>query len=926
LSQDDAEGKDVGVAATLAAPKDTKAKAEQAPSPATGLGRGESLGRYLVLERLGSGGMGVVYAAYDPELDRKLALKILRAGSAPERSFSGGRTRLLREAQAMARLQHPNVVAVHDVGLLNQAGDDGVFVAMELVDGQTLKSWLKQRSRSWREAVDVFLQAGRGLAAAHAVGIVHRDFKPDNVLLGNDGRVRVADFGLARTADVHGSDEVATPNPDRIVVTARAARKGRADGAGTGPSSPKASDGRVAGGLEPFEGSKSDVEKLTITGALLGTPAYMSPEQFMRQPTDARSDQFSFCVALYEALYGERPFAGETVAAVGLAVLGGKMRPPPKDNRVPAWLRQIVLRGLEVHPERRWPSMDALLAELARDPAQIRRRWLLAAGVVCGLSAVALGVRTVRRQQVKVCQGAAEKLAGVWDPARREAVHRAFLATGLPYAESAFRGATLALDGFAASWVGMHTEACEATRVRGEQSEELLDLRMECLAERREQARALVDLFTRADAQSVQKAVQASSALGGLERCANAAALKAPIRLPTDPAVRAKVDGLRKRLATIKALNDASRYGEALPLVLSVVDDARAIGHPAIVAEALFQYAATEEGEGKYADAEASMVDVAASAVAARDDLTAAEAWVHLVYLSGYLRARYSDGERWAKFAEAGVERSGDEKQRSDLLNNQADLLSSQGKHQEALALGLRALEIRERAYGPDHRATGICVENVAIELYYLGRAEEAMTYYRRAMAIQEKTLGREHPDVGMTLGNVVGVLVDLERYDEAIQDAQRALATQEKALGPDHPDLAVTLDNLGDALIGQGHPDQALVPLRRALAIQEKALGADHPNVADSLTSLGRALLAQHDPRGARALLERALALRESGHIGPRLLAETRFALAQALWETKIDRGRARKLAAQARDGFLAVGGGKKKQADLVDAWLAGR
>ncbi|PCC74466.1 Serine/threonine protein kinase [Nannocystis exedens] len=286
-----------------------------------------NLGRYRLLGRLGAGGMGIVYAAYDGRLERKLALKLLR----PSRLGNADAVaRTLREARALARLSHPHVVHVYEVGEL-----DGreIFVAMEHLDGPTLRAWLDAERRPWRAVLEVFRQAGEGLAAAHAHGIVHRDFKPHNAMFGGDGRVRVLDFGLAQ---IDGAADVREP-----VTAANFAER---------PGS------------------------LTSTGAVLGTPAYMAPEQLAGQKGDARSDQFSFCVALYEALYGKRPFAGETLGELADSVSSERVTPPPRSSDVPAWVREALLRGLRADPERRWPSMTALLAALSGDPAARRRR------------------------------------------------------------------------------------------------------------------------------------------------------------------------------------------------------------------------------------------------------------------------------------------------------------------------------------------------------------------------------------------------------------------------------------------------------------------------------------------------------------------------------------------------------------------------
>lgn len=309
-----------------------------APGDDHPLAPGTSAGRYVVLERLGIGGMGYVYSAYDPDLDRRVALKILR----PDRQNSEVETRkaqarLLREARVLAKLQHPNVISIYDVGTL----DGQVFLAMAFVEGENLEHWMRRRERPWRQVLNRFISAGRGLAAAHAAGLVHRDFKPANVMLGNDGQVRVVDFGLARRC-------TNTPPP-----------------------------GTLEPCLDPETSSASDADlfqTLTRTGAVLGTPAYMAPEQHQRENPDARTDQFAYCVALYEALYGERPFQGSNLRETQLRVLSGELRETPYNSTVPPWLRTALLRGLETSPEARYPSMDDLLDALENHPERARRR------------------------------------------------------------------------------------------------------------------------------------------------------------------------------------------------------------------------------------------------------------------------------------------------------------------------------------------------------------------------------------------------------------------------------------------------------------------------------------------------------------------------------------------------------------------------
>jgi eukaryotic-like serine/threonine-protein kinase len=284
------------------------------------------LGRYHLLRELGRGAMGVVIRAYDPELARAVALKVL-GPVAPE-----ARERLLHEAQVMARLRHPNVVGVYDVVVEGEA----MAIAMELVEGDTLRGFLHAR-RDWRAVLDTCIRAGRGLAAAHAAQLVHRDFKPENVLCGEAGEVRVSDFGLA----IHTIDAIGA----------------------TGP-----------------------IDDARTSGACAGTPAYMAPEILRREPATPASDQFSFCVTLFEALYGRRPFLGRSVGELRERIARGAIA-PPRDSPVPAWIGRVIARGLAHDPAARYPSLEALLDALVDDRAARRRRWLVLAATLAAAAA-----------------------------------------------------------------------------------------------------------------------------------------------------------------------------------------------------------------------------------------------------------------------------------------------------------------------------------------------------------------------------------------------------------------------------------------------------------------------------------------------------------------------------------------------------------
>ena len=347
----------------------TRSRSDEPPAETMpALERGAAVGRYTILDDVGAGAMGVVYAAHDSQLGRRVALKFLRAIGSAEQLQS----RIAHEAQAMAKLAHPNVITVHDVGAF--AGH--VFVAMELVDGITLNGWLASERRSWPAVLSMLRQAGEGLAAAHAAGLVHRDFKPDNVLVGRDGRVRVTDFGLAREIELDGSvpDDDGEAAPPRLDAT------------------------------------------LTRTGALVGTPAYMALEQLERRRVDERSDQFAFCVTLFEALLGVRPFSGRDLPSLIAATRAGRVIETPSRG-VPRWLRRVVVRGLDPDPEKRWPSLRTLLQALGAGPMVTAPRLAAALALV----AVVAGSAVVYRHRDPVCQGgaAAWAICGARDSGKR---------------------------------------------------------------------------------------------------------------------------------------------------------------------------------------------------------------------------------------------------------------------------------------------------------------------------------------------------------------------------------------------------------------------------------------------------------------------------------------------------------------------------
>ena len=793
--------------------------------------------------------MGVVYKAYDPELERPVALKLLHAGPRTGEEMERRRARLVREARALARLNHPNVVTVHDVG---QLGED-VFIATEFVEGAPLKSWVLVEKPTVGAILAVMLAAGEGLAAAHRAGLVHRDVKPGNLYVGKDGRARVLDFGLAR-ADA-SDDDKRTP-----------------DEADPPASFPNAFDA-----------------PLTRAGQVVGTPRYMAPEQHLGHTADARSDQFSYCATLYEALYGEPPFESGA-DEYRTNVVEGKLRAAPADARVPRWLRQVLVRGLAPAPEDRWPSMDALLAELRRDRAARRRRLLGALGVAGAVGLAAGGAAWVSGSHGgAACTGSEAKLAGVWDPAVKDAVRGAFAATGAAGAGEQYARVERALDGYAARWTAMRTEACTATRVRAEQSEELLDLRMECLDTRLGELRAQVQVLAHADAATVGRAAQAAGSLPPLDGCADAAALRAPMRPPTDAGARERVDGVRARIAEGRARQRVGGYAEARAMAAAASDDAAALGYRPLEAEALFLLGDLQDDLGDYKASERTLVRAAAAAIAGRHDEVLARATTALVAVVGLRQARFEEAHEWAAVAQAAADRS-DAFVRGEMRRNLGRLLYREGKFGEARAEIEACLALWGPALGDQAYAMAGPLTDLGNAFYSEGDYARAIDQYDRSIGVLEAIVGTDSPLLGPNLNNLGEVALRLGRLDRAFEVLGRALDVWTRGLGPDHPKVALARFNLGEAWRRKGDLDRALAEYQRALAIDEKALGADSPETAFAMEGIGDVMRDRGDLRGAIAQYERVLAVRE------RALGPTHVEVADTLTRLGTDQARRRR------------------------------
>ncbi len=859
------------------------------------------VGRYILLKQLGQGGMGVVYAAYDPDLDRKVALKLLRTDT--QTDSEDARARLLREAQALARVSHPNVIPIFDVGVWG----DQVFLTMELVDGGTLHSWGKEAPRSWHEVLERFLAAGRGLLAAHEAGLVHRDFKPANVLVSRAGRVYVTDFGLARHV---GRLEQEDPLPQEAQ-----------------PLLPP--DHRLL------------ASPLTEAGLVLGTPSYMSPEQFRGGEVDARSDQFSFCVALYWALYNQRAFDPERMEKF----VASKLQPehagptqtlepqnlptastpevpkdlilePPRDSKVPAWVRQAVMRGLSLTPEARFASMKELLEALSQEQRRAKRwRWGLAACAAgVGLAVVAGGVY----RQAHLCSNAGARMDQVWGPAAQQKLEAAFLATGRPFAKETASRVVQVLEGYAADWKRQSTEACEATRVRGEQPEALLVKRVVCLERRRKDMRAAVELLGGADAALVEKALDAVHSLPSLQECEDVESLSEQQQLPSDPARRADIEQLEGRLAEVKAQVDAGRYPSALEVARQLEAPVLATGHLPLIAELRFHLGWLQEQLGKDAEAAELLSQAVYDAEGARTDRLKVSILNKLLFVEDG-QQHFPQATSWGRLAEATIRRiGGDPVLESDVRVNEANLAVSQSHLPEARALLEQARALQDKALAPGHPKRARTTFLLGRVLLDMGERPRAVEVLEEALKQTEASVGAQHPDMARRHGLLSLALREMKDYARALEHARATADIRKAIFGASSIPFAESLDEEGMCLLGLGRYDEALHVYEESLAIKRQALPAGDKKLQFSYDGVGQALLGLGRARESLEPLRQAVSFTS---VSADVLAESGFALARALWLSGSPED-ARREAAQARQRFTQAG--LTERTTEVDAWLA--
>jgi tetratricopeptide (TPR) repeat protein len=870
---------------------------------------------------------------------------------------------MVREAQALARLAHPNVVAVFDV----DETDYGLCIALEYVEGQDFGSWL-DTPRPWAEAMEVISEAARGLAAAHAAGLVHRDVKPGNILVGDDGRICVSDFGLAR-----GSE---------------------------GPSHPSANTD---------EGTSGSDLALTEAGTVMGTPAYMAPEQHAGADTDARADLYALCISAWEACYGQRPFTGDTIARLFQAKLDGAPAPPPGD--VPRWLYDVLARGLAPDRDDRWPTVEAFLTAVEGGRARRRRRRIwLSLGALGACAAAIAGGRALRDEQIRRnCIERGQVVESVWDDGRRAEVVAALRGASAEVGPEIASKVTPWIDAQVTDLAAAEQQSCLASELDHSVDVQASARVRWCLDERRLELEALVDRLGTDPEASLGKAVQLASRLDPVQPCTDPASLSR-IPLPS-PQQREAADAIRARVAKAVALQGVGSFDEGLKEAQAALTEAEALGWDPLTVRARLRVGSLLRATGKPKEAEPVLEE--AYFAAAELGLTDVEAEVAhaLVFTVGVTLDRYPEGLRWDRHHKVALSELPDPAglREAGRLSYEAHIRQAMGQYEEAeklhrevlrlrkAALGpehpdvgaalndlgnvrsrvgdfegslqllqealairerqlgenhplvattlsalgatrralgdnegakqaqLRALAIREKVYGPDHPNIAYSLGNLAAVHWALAEFDEAQAAYERALEILVAALGPDHPDVAVSEGGLAAVLQVQGRLDEARVHHLRALAIEEKAYGPDHPEVAGTVNNLGHIELESGRYDEALAYYERALAIREKTLGTDHPALAYTLVGMAELRVRKGEGDEALPLAQRALALRQKAHSPPAELAQSKVLIAKAMWSTPARRDEALQLAREAEKAFEQDEANPGDLADVRD-WLASR
>ena len=841
---------------------------------------GSKVGRYEILGTIGRGGMGVIYEARDPELSRNVALKLVQVTAKQREKLANRRARLMREATAMAQLSHPNVVAVYDVGHFGEH----VFVAMELVRGLTVSDWLHERSRSVSEIVAVFVAAGRGLAAAHRAGLVHRDFKPTNIMVDGTGRVRVLDFGLVRVAD----------QAEQIELLRQSIRANMDDDDDDDTKTSVSTD-RALAALWPRARQLADA--LTATGAVVGTPAYMAPEQYIGGPVDARTDQFAFCVALYQALYKKRPFAGLQAVEIRDRVFAGDIEPPPADTEVPPSLHAVLVRGMATHSGDRFPSMEALLVALQAAVEPSRRVGLFVAALVAAGLVLAFGgwatllivqgdgasARGPSPAEIEsVCGELAVARGETWTPERQRAVARRFASSERAHASATGERVRAMLDAYEATWGQVYGDICgDRAGSTGAASAPAVV----CL---RDRLRALDALITplavpphgspeapgagpqggaddaggelsagasAADEIMIDRAIQAAQDLPAVESCRGLAGV-APLAVAT-PLV-SRDEALAVSIAQARGDFQLGRTEGLAQLVAVLAERADERADAALRARAHLLLGRIRADAGEFDAADTSLRQAAARAVEAGDASLAATAWLTRIDTLSASPKRHEDALAMLPRVEQAVERAGNSPPlRARLLATTGQMLARGGDLAMARDAHERGLSAAMVAYGVGGIGTSAHRVWLAEIATLLADYDVAANHYERALAIYRVAYGAKH----VLLAGLVAERGDLERVRGqcgAARDRYREARAIEVENRGERSALTIAIDHaLARCLLADGRYPAAREALTRALAVATAAALVGPAELAAMHVTEAELMIARGQLEPARALLQ---------------------------------------------------------------------
>ena len=770
----------------------------------TSLSPGTSVGRYVLLEKIGAGGMGVVYSAYDPRLDRKVALKFVRSNAAMvggENESSAG-ARLLREAQAMARVTHPNVVTVFDAGVF----EESIFIAMEFLSGTTLKQWLETKSPSFYTILDVVIRAGRGLVAAHERNLVHRDFKPDNVLVTDEGRVAVMDFGLVHYKD-SSPQETVSREKKSVAMTPLNDRETMADPA-----------------------------RFTTMGDVMGTFSYMPPEQLRGDLIDVRCDQFAFCVTLYESLYGVRPFWAKDIETRLIAIARGELR-EPKRRFGPRRLMNVIRRGLMARPEDRYPSMIELLTELERIRSPKRNKFIAVASVgavlAIGANFIVNGSSNLERQ----CNAGEKVWANVWSSKIHQQVIASFQQSNLPFAEESAQKVGEVLDDYGEKWRTMHRTSCEDTMIREVQSLRLMDLRNACLGRRLSQARALIGRFVKSDEDTVHQALSAVYRISKIDECGDTKRLLTGVPPPKNDEEAERVEQLRTELDEVNALSHTGHYKQADKALDDLIDRTEQMGYFPVFAEALTAKASIKNELGEFDRARNTAIRAMFAAESGQDTRTALKASLRLVFIN-FARGNHEEADLWSDHARALLLAEDAEPILQALAKvNFGTAAEGRGNQDTAVREFNEAIDILERTSSEPNVTLIGAYNNLGISLESQGRWRESIAAAEKALSMRIDLFGALHPHSGYSYINLASTYMSLGEpvigleYAELANSIWRAVDPKHYFVYVNYMTLAQIAKQMGRIAVAEDYAEKSVAAIRES--------SPDDYNLASALTGL---------------------------------------------------------------------------------------